>query len=77
MTDENPFEDVDRAISEIIEKQLETVKALDGMQADVTSWEADFLESVLVQLLDKRALSQKQIEVVRRMCESYDVECDL
>ncbi len=77
MTDPNPFEDFDRAIGEIIEKQLETIKALDGMEADVTPWEAEFLETVLVQLSKKRALSQGQIEVVRRMCESYDVECDL
>lgn len=77
MTETNPFEDVDRAIGEILAKQLETVRELDGLEADVTSWEAEFLETVLTQLLEKRALSQKQIEVVRRMCESYDVECDL
>lgn len=78
MTDEkNPFEDVERAIAETIQSQLDTVKELDDMEVDVTEWEASFLESVLTQLQQKRALSQKQIEIVRRMCEQYDVECDL
>jgi glutamate formiminotransferase len=73
----NPFEDVERAVAEMIESQLDTVKELDAMEVDVTEWEANFLESVLTQLGAKRALSQAQIEIVRRMCSQYDVECDL
>jgi hypothetical protein len=78
MVDPNPFDDVDRAIGEIIVKQLETVKVLDGLEADLNTWECDFLQSVLDQLeKQRRSLTQKQIEVVRRLCEQYDVECDL
>lgn len=77
MADPNPFEDVERAVAKIVESQLETVRELDGMEADVTAWEAEFLDSVIKQLGAKTPLSQKQIEIVRRMCESYDVECDL
>ena len=73
----NPFEDVERAIDAIIKKQLEMVKELDGMERDVTEWEASFLDSVLKQLEKKVPLSQKQIDVVRRMSEQYDIECDL
>lgn len=78
MTDEkNPFEDVERAFSEMIQSQLDTVLELDRMDISVTAWEAEFLESVFIQLAKKRALSQGQIEVVRRMCSQYDMECDL
>jgi hypothetical protein len=77
VADPNPFDDVERAVAKIIESQLETVRELDGMQADVTTWEAEFLDSVLKQLAAKTPLSQKQIEVVRRMCDTYDVGCDL
>lgn len=73
----NPFEDVERAVAEMIQSQLDTVSELDRMDVDVTAWEADFLQTVLNQLAAKRALSQGQIEVVRRMCSQYDVECDL
>lgn len=79
MTDEaNAFDDVERAVEKIIEIQLETIKELDEMDVDVTPWEADFLQGVMNQLRqEKRALSQGQIEIVRRMCSQYDVECDL
>jgi hypothetical protein len=77
MVDPNPFDDVDRAIGEIIVKQLDIVRELDGMEADVTSWESEFLDSVLKQLEAKRPLTQRQIDIVHRMCNSYDVEFDL
>lgn len=77
MADPNPFDDIERAVAKLVETQLETVRALDGMQADVSAWEAEFLDSVLKQLGAKTPLSQKQIEVVRRMAEQYDIECDL
>ncbi len=47
------------------------------MEVDVTSWEGEFLDSVLKQLEAKRPLTQKQIDVIHRMCDSYDVEFDL
>lgn len=77
MTDLNSFDDIDRAVGEIIAKQLEIVKELDGMEVDVTSWESEFLDSILKQLEAKRPLTQKQIDIVHRMCNSYDVEFDL
>ncbi len=77
MAEQNPFEDVERSIAEIIAKQLEIVKELDAMEVDVTSWEGEFLDSVLKQLEAKRPLTQKQIDVIHRMCDSYDVEFDL
>lgn len=79
MTDAaNPFEDIEAAASAAIEKQLAIAKDLDTMPRDVTSFEADFLDSILVQLRTiRRPLSQKQIDVLRNMCQNYDVEFDL
>lgn len=78
MTEADSFDDVERAVEQIIKTQLETIRELDAMEVDVTPWEADFLQRVLTQLNDeKKALSQGQIDIVRRMCEQYDVECDL
>lgn len=78
VADPNPFEDVERAVAKIVASQLETVRELDGMEKDVTEWEANFLNDVLFQLENqKRPLTQKQIEVVRRMAEQYDIGCDL
>ncbi len=73
----NPFEDVERAVAEAVQRQLDTITELDHMDVNVTEWEAEFIDSILKQLHAKRALSQGQIEIVRRMCEQYDVECDL
>lgn len=69
----NPFDDVERAVSAAIASQLAQTKALDEMETDVTSWEADFLDSCLKQLKAGRALSQKQIEVLNRMSDQYGV----
>jgi len=78
VTEYSDFDDVEKAVEKIIESQLETIKELDDMDVDVTPWEADFLQGVMNQLRqEKRALSQGQIEIVRRMCNQYDVECDL
>jgi hypothetical protein len=76
MADTNPFEDVDRAIGALIEKQLELVRELDRMDVDVTSWEADFIQSVLTQLEAKTPLTPKQLAVVHRMVETYEIETD-
>jgi hypothetical protein len=77
MAEANPFGDIDRAFDETLKQQLELLKELDEMENDVTEWESSFLDSVLKQLEKKIPLSQKQIEIVRRMSEQYDVECDL
>lgn len=75
MTETNPFDDVERAVAAAISRQLELVKELDGMEVDVTPWEADFLSNVLRQLEDeKRPLTQGQLDVLHRMCEQYDIE---
>jgi len=71
---ENPFEDVERAIAEAIERQLELVTALDSMDVDVTPWEADFLDNVMKQLARKTPLSQAQLDVLHRMCNQYDFD---
>jgi hypothetical protein len=76
MTD-NPFEDVERAVAEAIVRQLELVRELDGLEVDVTPWEADFLNSVILQLEnEKRPLTQNQLDILHRMCEQYDIEFD-
>ena len=70
----NPFDDVERTVSETIRRQLDQAEALDHMEdVDVTSWEAEFLDSVLKQLRAGRALSQKQIDVLNRMSSQYGV----
>ena len=70
----NPFDDVERAVSETVRRQLDQAEALDRMEdVDVTSWEAEFLDSVLKQLRAGRALSQKQIDVLNRMSSQYGV----
>lgn len=74
---ENPFEDVERAVAELVARQLELVKQIDEMDVDVTPWEADFLDSVLKQLQLKKPLSQNQLDVVHRLCQQYDIDCDL
>jgi hypothetical protein len=76
MTDVNPFDDVDRAIGALVSKQLELVKELDHMDVDVTSWEAEFIDSVLRQLEAKTPLTPKQLAVVQRMVETYELETD-
>lgn len=73
----NPFEDVERAVDKIVQSHLEIVRDLDRMEVDVTPWEASFLDNVLKQLEKKTPLSQGQIDIVRRMAEQYDIECDL
>ena len=75
MSDENPFEDVEKAIDALLKKQLELVKEIDEMDVDVTPWEADFLENVLRQLQkEKRPLTQGQLDIVHRLCETYDID---
>lgn len=70
----NPFEDVERAVEAAIEKQLAIAIELDGMETDVTSWEANFLQSVLTQLREKRPLTQRQLDILNRMAADYDID---
>ncbi len=78
MTEKNPFEGMEEELDETLKQQLDLIKELDEMDSEVTSWEADFLQTALVQLQKaKRPMSQTQIEIVRRMCDQYDVSCDL
>ncbi len=74
MPDPNPFEDVERAVAAAIEKQLAIALELDGMETDVTSWEASFLQSILTQLREKRPLSQRQLDILNRMAADYDID---
>ena len=60
----------------LVAKQLELVKELDRMDVDVTPWEASFLDSILKQLQAKQPLTQKQLEVVHRMADTYEIETD-
>jgi len=53
------------------EEALELAQELDGMERDVTSWEADFLASVLPLLREGRGLSEKQEAVLLKMKKTY------
>lgn len=69
------FEDVEAAVAALIEKQLALALELDQMEADVNPWEAGFLNSILDQLrIDKRPLSQRQLDVLHRMLSEYDID---
>lgn len=51
---------------------LEMAEALDSMERNVSSWEADFLESVLKRLKDDgRTLSEKQATKLKELYERY------
>ena len=50
---------------------LEMAQELDGMERSVSSWEADFLESVLTRLREGRDLSEKQEAKLRQVHEKY------
>lgn len=70
----NPFGDIEREAQEQRQKHLAMAEALDFLDEEVTSWEAEFLDTVLKQLHEgKRALTQKQIDVLNRMCDEYGV----
>jgi hypothetical protein len=50
---------------------LEMAEAIDGMERSVTSWEAEFLDSVLVRLREGRSISEKQESKIRELYERY------
>ena len=51
---------------------LERAEALDAMDQDVTSWESEFLETVLVSLRKGHGLTQKQKDVLDEMTRKYN-----
>lgn len=59
-----------------IEEALELAQELDGMERDVTSWEADFLSSILPRLREGHGLSEKQEKVLLGMKKKYLDEKD-
>ena len=71
-----PFEDWEREGDEgERERQLEAVLALDGLDEDVTSWEASFLDSAIKRLRNsKLTLTPAMLAVVKSMCEKYEVD---
>jgi len=78
VSDPNPFDDVERAVAEIVARHLDQVRAIDRADIEVNSWEAEFLSSVLEQLEDKKKpLTQKQMDVVRNMATRYEIDIDL
>lgn len=77
MSAENPFGDIDRAFNETLERQLALAKALDVMEDDLNTWEAGFLQSILDQLqIDKRPLTQRQLDTLHKMCDQYGIDRD-
>ncbi len=77
MAAENPCGEIDRAFNETLAAHLKLAEALDSMEDDLNTWEAGFLQSILDQLrIDKRPLSQKQIETLYKMCDEYGIDRD-
>jgi hypothetical protein len=50
---------------------LEMAKELDGMERDVTSWEADFLNSILTRLDRGLPISHAQQKKLEELYEHY------
>lgn len=67
-----PFGDIEREAEEERARHLGMAEALDSMEEDVDSQEADFLESVLRRLRDeKRTLTEPQARWLEGMHEKY------
>lgn len=49
-----------------------TIQALDEGPYEVSKWEADFLASLLEN--EPYALTEKQVDALRQMCEKYGVD---
>jgi len=58
------------------DEALEIAEELDGMDRDVTSWEADFLANILPLLRQGRGVSEKQEAVLLKMKKKYLDEDD-
>ena len=75
--EKNPFEDIERALEGALQRHLDLALELDQMDQDVTPWECDFLESVIVRLRNKKTpLTQGQIDILYRMCDQYGIDRD-
>ncbi len=53
------------------EEYLEMAQDLDGMDEDVTSWEANFLDSILTHLRNGGRLSPNRVNSLKDMYEKY------
>ncbi len=60
-----------RGETDMEEEHLEMAEELDSMALDVTSWEAEFLESVLGLLREGSPLSPKQAKTLKGMYAKY------
>lgn len=71
-----PFDDCDfESGDEERERQLEAALALDGLDEDVTSYEAGFLDSAIKRLRnDKLPLTPNMLAVLKSMCQKYGVD---
>lgn len=56
---------------------LEMAEAIDKMDADCSTWEGEFLESVLRRLRAGQGLSEKQEETLRKIHSKYKERGDL
>ena len=53
------------------EDALDLAQQLDGLDRDVSSWEADFLSSILPRLRNGGTLTEKQEAVLLKMQDKY------
>ena len=73
----NPFGEIEKSVAETIATQLALVEELDGMDRDLNTWESGFVQSVLDQLkIDKRPLTQRQLDTLYKMCDEYGIDRD-
>lgn len=75
--DANPFGEIEKQAADVLMRHLALAIALDLMEDDLNTWEAGFLQSVLDQLrVDKRPLTQKQIDKLYEMADQYGIDRD-
>lgn len=68
----NVFGDIERESEDEMAAHLAMAEDLDKMERDVNSWEAGFLESVLVRLKkEKLPLTETQVKTLKEMHEKY------
>lgn len=77
VTDANPFGDIDRQYAETMKKHLDLALELDSMEEDVTSWEAGFLNDIIIWIRDKKqSLTQPQLDTLYKICDRYGIDRD-
>ena len=73
----NPFDEIEKSLTETLAAQLALVEALDAMEDDLNTWECGFVQSILDQLkIDKRPLTQKQLDTLYKLCDEYGIDRD-